>query len=85
MSTTMIRDEALLEVADDVTVWIATPDAPTDCWSLRDAVLWVMSRADRANVTLFRPPGKDVRAAWVRHEQIRRLAELLRPADTDAA
>jgi hypothetical protein len=85
MSTTMIRDEDLLAVADDVTVWVATPDAPTDCWSLREAVAWVMSRDERASVTLFRPPGEDMRAAWVKAEQIQRLAELLRAADSDAA
>jgi len=85
MSTTMIRDEDLLAVADDVTVWVATPDAPTDCWSLREAVSWVMAREERANVTLFRPPGSHMRAAWVRPEQIQRLAECLRRADSDAA
>ncbi len=85
MSTTMIRDEDLLALVDEVTVWVATPDAPTDCWSLREAVSWVMACEERANVTLFRPPGRDVRAAWVKPEQIQRLAEFLRPADCDAA
>lgn len=80
MSTTMIPDEELLAVAEDITVWVATPDAPADIWSLKDAIAWVMRQPNRAKITLFRPPAKNLRAAWLRPEQIERLSCLLATA-----
>jgi hypothetical protein len=74
MRATMIPDEELLADADVVTIWVASPDAPTDIWTLSEAIAWVMGRPDRARLSLFRPPGDGARAAWVRAEQIERLA-----------
>lgn len=69
----MIPDEELLAVADVVTVWVATPDAPTDFWSLAEAIAWVTRQPNRAKITLFRPPDADFRAAWLKADQIERL------------
>lgn len=85
MRTTMIPDEELLAVADVVTVWVATPDAPTDFWSLADAIAWVARQPNRAKITLFRPPDADVRAAWLRPDQIERLVLALAPDFTSSA
>jgi hypothetical protein len=79
MATTTIPDEELLAVADVVTVWVATPDAPSDMWSLGEAVAWVMRQPNRATMTLFRPPGDGVCAAWLKFDQIERLALVLAP------
>lgn len=81
----MIPDEELLAVADVVTVWVATPDAPTDFWSLADAIAWVTRQPNRAKITLFRPPDKSLRAAWVKFDQIERLAFALMPDVTSSA
>jgi hypothetical protein len=85
MAITVIPDDELLAVADVVTIWVATPDAPTDMWSLTDAIVWVMGRKDRERISLFRPPDKNVRAAWVTPEQIERLALSLLPDDLVSA
>ena len=73
----LIPDEDLLAIADKVTVWVASPPAPKDVWSLADAVGWAMSHPRRATITLFRPPAADARAAWVKPDQIERLAVAL--------
>ncbi|MBX3429977.1 MAG: hypothetical protein KF779_10375 [Hyphomonadaceae bacterium] len=70
----MIPDLELLDGAEDVTVWVAKHEAPTDMWSLQEAVAWVMRQPDRERITLFRPPGGGVKAAWVDFAQIERLA-----------
>jgi hypothetical protein len=70
----MIPDHELLDRADDVTIWVAKPEAPTDMWSLREAITWVMGQPGRETITLFRPPGGGVKAAWVEFPQIERLA-----------
>lgn len=70
----MIPDHELIDEAADVTVWVAKHDAPTDMWSLQEAITWVMRQEDRERITLFRPPGGGVRAAWVEFAQIERLA-----------
>lgn len=70
----MIPDHVLLDDADVVTVWVAKHEAPTDMWSLAEAIAWVMSQPTRETITLFRPPGGGVRAAWVEFAQIERLA-----------
>jgi hypothetical protein len=44
-----------------------------------------MQQPDRARITLFRPPAKDLRAAWVGPEQIERLAEALNAAPASSA
>lgn len=85
MPTTMIPDGELIEDADIVTVWVATPDAPTDIWSLKEAVAWVMRRPDRERITLFRPPARGMSAAWVRPDQIERLAFALASEPTSSA
>ena len=74
MAATMIPDDELLAVADFVAVWVASPEAPTDMWSLTEAIGWVMREPNRSRVTLFRPPGDGLRAAWVEFAQIERLA-----------
>lgn len=74
MAATVIPDGDLLAQADFVTVWVASPDAPTDVWSLSEAISWAMSQPSPTRLTLFRPPGNGVRAAWVDAEQIERLA-----------
>lgn len=79
MTTTMIPDDELLAVADVVTVWVATPEAPTDFWSLTEAIAWVMRQPERAKITLFRPPDREARAAWLKPDQIERLAFALTP------
>lgn len=73
----MIPDDDLLAAADIVTVWVSTPDAPTDIWSLAEAIAWVVGQPDACRITLFRPPGGGVRAAWVDYAQIERLAGVL--------
>lgn len=70
----MIPDHELLDDADTVTVWVAKHEAPTDMWSLSEAITWVMSQPNRDRITLFRPPGGGVKAAWVEFQQIERLA-----------
>jgi hypothetical protein len=77
MAATMIPDDDLLASADVVTVWVASPDAPTDMWSLAEALTWVMHQQGRARMTLFRPPGDGLSAAWVDFAQIARLASAL--------
>lgn len=67
----------LLTATEKVTVWVASPPAPKDVWSLADAVSWAMSHPQRDTITLFRPPAADVRAAWVKPDQIARLAAAL--------
>jgi hypothetical protein len=74
MAATMIPDDDLISAADVVTVWVASPEAPTDMWSLTEAVTWVMRQPDRTKLSLFRAPGAGLRAAWVEFEQIERLA-----------
>lgn len=71
---TMISDHDLLASADVVTVWVASADAPTDMWSMSEAIAWVMSQPRPGGMTLFRPPGNGTRAAWVEFDQIERLA-----------
>lgn len=85
MATTMSPDDDLIASAELVTVWVATPDAPTDVWSLADAIAWDMRQLNRARITLFRPPEKGLRAAWVKSEQIERLAFSLRAASASPA
>lgn len=70
----MIPDDVLLATADLVTVWVASPDAPTDMWSMSKAIAWVMQQPNRARMSLFRPPGDGLSAAWVELAQIERLA-----------
>jgi hypothetical protein len=77
MAATTIPDRELLEAADVVTVWVAAPPAPRDIWSLADAVAWVMRQPNCAKISLFRPPGGGVRAAWIEFAQIERLASAL--------
>ena len=60
MATTMILDEDLPAVVDVVTVRVSTPDAPTDIWSLTDAVNWMMRQLDRSKS--FFPPACPGRA-----------------------
>ena len=74
MTATTIRHDALLAEAEIVTVWVATPDAPADVWSLAEALAWAARQPNRDRITLFRPRGKDLRAALVEPEQIERLA-----------
>jgi len=74
MTATIIPDSELLDAADQVTVWVAKHDAPTDMWSLGEAIAWVMTQPGRESITLFRPPGGGVRAAWIEFAQIERLA-----------
>lgn len=74
MATTMIPDDDLLAVSDVVTIWVASLQAPTDMWSLAEAISWVVRQPNPKQLTLFRPPGAGVRAAWVEFEQIERLA-----------
>lgn len=85
MAVTVIPDEELLAAADVVTIWIAAPDAPTDVWSLTDAIAWVMRQRERERISLFRPPDRHVRATWVTPEQIKRLAASLAPNLMSAA
>jgi hypothetical protein len=66
-------------------IWVATPDAPTDMWSLADAIAWVVRQPDKARISLFRPPDREVRAAWVTPEQIERLAQSLLPSSMSSA
>jgi len=61
MTATMIPDDELLATADIVTVWVATQDAPTDFWSLAEAIARVMRQAEREKITLFRPPDRKAR------------------------
>lgn len=77
MAQTMIPDQELLDAAEDVTVWVAKHEAPTDMWSLAEAIAWVMRQPSRETITLFRPPGRGVKAAWVEFPQIERLAYAL--------
>jgi hypothetical protein len=79
MTTTMIPDDELLGAADVVTVWVASPDAPHDVWSLAEAVAWVMRQPGRQKITLFRPADQGARAAGVKPDQIERLASALTP------
>lgn len=82
----MIPDAELIEDADAVTVWVAGLHAPADVWSLREAIAWAMAQADREKITLFRPPAKTLRAAWVKFDQFERLALVLGlGAQSDAA
>jgi hypothetical protein len=74
VTATTIPDDDLLAAADTVTIWVANLEAPTDMWSLAEAIRWVMARPDRLRITLFRPPGGGVRAAWLEFAQIERLA-----------
>jgi hypothetical protein len=85
MTTMMMPDDELLSVAEMVTVWVATPDAPADVWSLAEAVAWIMRQPEREKITLFRPPAKDLRAAWVKPDQIERLARALTADATPSA
>jgi hypothetical protein len=74
MADSMIPDDDLLLAADKVTIWVACPAAPRDVWSLAEAVAWAASQPLSAKITLFRPPDPDHRAAWIKPEQIARLA-----------
>lgn len=74
MAATTLPDHDLIACAHVVTLWMANRGAPADFWSLADAVAWVMRQPDRSTITLFRPPAKAVRAAWLKPEQIARLA-----------
>lgn len=77
MRGSMIPDHELAAAADKVTVWVASPPGPRDVWALADAVAWAMESPDRNRITLFRPPSIDMRAAWVKADQIERIAILL--------
>jgi hypothetical protein len=79
MTTTTIPDDELLASADMATVWVATPDAPADVWSLSEAIAWTMQQPNRDRITLFRAPAKDLRAVWLKPDQIERLAHALLP------
>jgi hypothetical protein len=85
MTKRTIPDDELIAVADVVTVWVATQGAPTDFWSLAEAVAWVMRQPDRARITLLRPPDKNSRAAWLNPVQIERLAFALAPEPASTA
>lgn len=74
MAATMIPDDELLASADIVTVWVVSPDAPSDMWSMFEAITWVMRQPKRSRLSLFRPPGDGIGAAWVEFAQIERLA-----------
>jgi len=78
MGQKTIPDDELTRDADRVTIWIASPPAPRDVWSLRDALCWA---AGRGPVTLHRPSREDRPAAWVDPEQVARLAEALQQDD----
>lgn len=77
MAITMIPDDDLLAAPDIMTVCVCTPDAPTDIWSLAEAVAQVVRQPDARRITLFRPPGAGMRAAWMGYEPIERLAGVL--------
>lgn len=77
MAATMIPDAELLACAEHVTVWIASPEAPTDMWSLKEALCWVMRQPQRARLKLFRPPGDGLAPVWIEAEQMARLATSL--------
>lgn len=77
MAATMIPDEELLRTAETITVWVASPNAPTDIWSLSQAIAWVMQANPTQRLSLFRPPGEGQSAAWVEATQIERLAQAL--------
>ncbi len=77
MAPAMIPDIDLLAEADVVTIWVAGAGAPTDVWSLADAIAWVKGRDEGARIRLFRPPGQGIRAVWIESEQIQRLAAAL--------
>lgn len=70
-------DDDLLAVADTVTIWVACPAAPRDIWSLAEALAWAVAHPRSAKITLFRPPAMDHRAAWLKPDQIARLAAAL--------
>lgn len=74
MGLTTIPDQDLLRDADRVTIWIASPPSAKDVWSLREAVGWA---EERGGVTLHRPSRDDEVSAWVKPEQVARLARLL--------
>lgn len=73
----MIPDDDLLATVDKVTVWVASPPGPKDVWSLADAVAWAANHPQRAKISLFRPSAPDLRVAWVKADQIARLAAAL--------
>lgn len=67
-------DQELTRLADLVTLWVASRPAPKEFWSLREALIWANARADKAHLTLFRPPSEDAGAIWIKPDQIERLA-----------
>lgn len=67
-------DEDLMRAADVVTLWVASRPAPKEFWSLREALAWANAHADRALITLFRPPSEQAGAVWIKPDQIERLA-----------
>lgn len=67
-------DQDLMVLADVVTLWVASRAAPKEFWSLREALIWANAHADKARLTLFRPPSEDVGAIWIKPDQIERLA-----------
>lgn len=71
-----IRTPDLVAQLDRVTLWVANLPAPEDVWSLRDAIKWAASHPERSRITLFRPPGPDERAVWLKSEQIDALLEI---------
>ncbi len=85
MRATMIPDSDLIAAAETVTIWVASPEAPTDMWSLTEAVEWVMRQPGRQRISLFRAPGDGMRAAWLRFDQIERLAFALGIDDVSTA
>jgi hypothetical protein len=74
MALKTIPDEDLVKDADRVTIWIASPPAPKDVWSLREAVRWA---SERGAVTLHRPSRDDAPSAWVGPDQVTRLSGVL--------
>ena len=79
MSRTPIPEQELLDVFDVTTIWVASPKAPKDCWTLREAVVWAMAHPARDRITLFRPPSAERGAAWIKPEQLQRLADHPQP------
>jgi hypothetical protein len=74
MGLKTIPDDELVADADRVTIWIASPPGPKDMWSLREAVRWA---AKAGPATLHRPLRDGVPSAWVKGEQVARLARTL--------
>jgi nitrate reductase beta subunit len=74
MGPKTIPDSELVDDADRVTIWIASPPGPKDIWSLREAVRWA---AKMGPATLHRPTRDGVPSAWVKAAQVARLVRML--------